>query len=125
MAVEQELHLRSAPANSNLSSNQYYAVTINSSGNLVLSTAAANMDGILQDKPVANQAGAYAYDGISKAAISASNNVVIGSLLEVDTGSTFKLHASGTAVAKALEANGNPASVVVIAVEILRSNASF
>lgn len=125
MATEAIQQLISAPAGSDLSTKQFYAVTVNSSSQIALATAAANMDGILQDKPVANQAGTICRDGISKAAITASSAVLNGSLLEVDTAGTFKLKASGTAVARALEASGTVAYIAVITVEILRSNASF
>ncbi len=125
MAVSAIQQLISAPAAVDLSTKQFYAVTVNSSGNVDLAVAAKNMDGILQDKPIAGQAGCICRDGISKAAITASSAVLNGSLLEVDTNRTFKLLASGTAVARALEANGSAAYVTVITVEILRTNAAF
>jgi hypothetical protein len=125
MATEAIQQLISAPAASNLSGNQYYAVQLNSSSQIALATAAKNIDGILQDKPVAGQAGTICRDGITKAAITASSAVLNGSLLEVDTAGTLKLLASGTAIAKAMEANGSAAYITVITVEIMRSNAAF
>lgn len=124
MPFEQNLQTFSAQAGSDLSAKQFYACQINNAGKIALATAAKNIDGILQDKPTSGQAGELAYDGITKAAISASQNVAIGDLLEVDTGGTLTVHASGTVVAKALEAT-NVAHVVVIAVKLMRSNALF
>ena len=125
MATEAIQQLISAPAASDLSGKQYYAVQLNSSSQIALATAAKNIDGILQDKPVAGQAGTICRDGITKAAITASSAVLNGSLLEVDTAGTLKLLASGTAIAKAMEANGSAAYITVITVEIMRSNAAF
>lgn len=124
MAVEAVQVLISAPAEVDLSAKQFYAVTINSNGNADLAVAAKNIDGVLQNKPVAGQAAAICRSGITKVALSASVNAVIGSLLEADTNRTFKVLASGTAVAKALEAS-NVAAVMVITAELLSSNAAF
>ncbi len=125
MARERNLTLLSFPASTDLSTKQYYATTINSSGQLALATAAKNCDGILQDKPSAQgQVGTLGWHGVTKAAISASSNIAIGDLLEVDTAGTLKKLASGTAVAKALEAV-NVASVTVITVLLLKSNAVY
>jgi|GEM_PF-5321555 len=125
MAFEQTQILLTAPAAaSGLVSKQFYAVTLDTAGNLALAAAAKNADGILQDKPVAGEAGVAAIFGVSKAAISANQNIAVGDLLEVDTGGTLKKAASGTVVAKALEAT-NVSAVAVIAVLILKSNAAY
>lgn len=111
----------SAPAGSNLSSKQFYAVKEDSSGNLVVAVAGHNMDGILQDKPVQGQAGNYCRDGITKAAISASQTITRGDLLKVDTGGTLTEWSTGNAaVARARESLSSVAAVMVIEVEILR-----
>jgi hypothetical protein len=125
MPWEEQKKSRTGVAGANLSASQYFAVTLNSSGLMVVSTAGANTDGILQDNPLQGKAGSYGYDGTMPAAISASNTLAIGSLLEVDTGGTLKLHASGTVVAKSLEALASNAAVCLVAVALLRSNASF
>ncbi len=111
-------------ASTGLTTSQVHAVT--NLAAMVVSTAAANMDGILQDNPDKGQVGAVARSGISKAAISASQALTKGvTLLEVDTGGTLKIHASGTVVAKAMETLASNTNVCIVAVEILPSNASF
>jgi hypothetical protein len=108
-----------------LSTSQFYAVTETSTG-INVSNAGANMDGILLDNPASGAIGDYAFDGYTKAAISASQALTKGTtLLEVDTGGTLKVHASGTVVAKAMETLSSTANVMIITVKILRSNASF
>lgn len=112
-------------AAADLSAKQYYAVT-DGSGGMNVSTAAKACDGILQDNPVSGKAGCYARAGITKAAISASQVLTAGvTMLEVDTGGTLKPVASGIIVAKAKETLASTASVTVVAVELLPSNALF
>ena|SRR5271170_4346395 len=107
-----------------LTTSQFHAVT--NLAAMVVSTAAANRDGILQDNPDKSQVGGVARSGISKAAISASQALTAGvTLLEVDTGGTLKVHASGTIVAKARQTLASTAVVCIAAVEILPSNATF
>ena len=109
---------------SDLSSKQYYAVTVVAAG-MDIATPAKAIDGILQGNPAAGVAGPYQRAGISKAAISASQALTKGiTLLEVDTAGTFKALASGIAVAKAMETLASTASVCIIAVELLPSNAA-
>lgn len=109
---------------STLATSQFHAVS--NLPAMVISTAGANMDGILQDNPAVGQAGAVAVSGITKAAISASQTLTAGvTLLEVDTGGTLKAHASGTVVAKAMASLASNANVCLVAVELLSSNASF
>ena len=112
---------RTVVATAALSAKQFFAIT-----NGGLATAAKNIDGVLQDNPVSGKAGSIAVAGISKAAISASQALTAGvTLLEVDTGGTFKVLASGTAVAKSMETLVSNAAVCIVAVEILPSNAAF
>ena len=107
-----------------LTTSQFYAVTNLTA--MVVSTAGANTDGILQGNPDKSQAAPVAVDGVCKAAISASQALTAGvTLLEVDTGGTLKVHSAGTVVAKSMETLSSTASVMIVAVELLRSNASF
>ncbi len=107
-----------------LSAKQYYAVTLASNTNGVdVATAAKACDGILQNKPTAGQAASVGIDGVSVVAITASSAVLQGSLLEVDTGGTLKLLASGTAVAVAQLATGAPASICFIPARLLPGSA--
>lgn len=124
MAVELIQQLFSCQADADFSSKQFYAVTFDSNGLLELATAGKNMAGILQDKPISGQAGTVCHDGFTKAAITASQNLAIGALLQVDTAGTLTALSGGTAIARALQAT-NIAAVAVITVEILRSNAAY
>jgi hypothetical protein len=111
-------------ASTGLTTSQFHAVT--NLAAMVVSTAAANMDGILQDNPDKSQVGAVAVSGISKACISASQTLTANTtLLEVDTGGTLKAHASGTVVAKAMESLTSNTAVCIVAVRILPNNATF
>ena len=111
---------RTGVAYTSLATSQFYAVT-NGANGLILATAAKAMDGILQSNPAASKPGAYAADGVCKAAISASQAFSIGQLLEVDSGSTLKATSAGVIVAKALEAVTSVATITIIAVEIMRN----
>lgn len=124
MATEQNQQTFTFTSHADLSAKQYYAVTFVSTGDVDVATAAKACAGILQNKPTAGRAASVARSGVSKAAISASSNVAVGDMLEVDTGGTLKKVASGTVVAQALEAT-NVASVAIISVMLLPSNALF
>jgi hypothetical protein len=119
MSVESDLEVRTSIASSDLSAKQFYAIQIASSAGMTVANAAKAMDGILLDKPKAAQVGSYAQRGRCKAAISASQTVNVGDLLEIDTGGTLIPHASGTIVAKAHESLVSTAAVCIISVEIL------
>ena len=111
---------RTGVAYADLSASQFLAVKLTSNG-MELATAAKAIDGILQDNPLAGKAGCYASDGVTKAAVSASQAFSVGALLEVDSGSTLKATSAGVIVAKALEAVTSVTTVSIIAVEILRN----
>ena len=105
---------------------QFTAVSLNNAGQYIASTAAANMDGILQTKAAAQgNTITYAYAGITKANLAAGATVAIGGPLEVGAGGNLVPHASGTIVAKALEASTAAAVVKTITVRLLQSNATF
>jgi len=118
MSVESNLSSRSEVAAADLSAKQFYAVTVGSTG-MDVSTAAKSIDGILQDKPTSGQVGCYAHSGRTKAAISASQTITKGGLLEVASGGTLVPIASGIAVAKAMESLVSVAAVRLITVELL------
>ena len=93
MATEQSLVLLSYPVNADSSALQYTAMVLNASGKLVNPSAGARALGILQDDPdTANQAGALAVSGRSKAKA--------GGVFAVDAvltpGTTGKLVEAGT-----------------------------
>jgi hypothetical protein len=125
MAVEQRPINYGFPAGAVLSSNQFCAVTV-SSGNIALSAAGKNMDGILQDKPDGiGQGGSVAMFGVSKA-LAGGTGFSAGDLLEVvaSTGAFQTLNVNGTttAVAKAVT---TAAAGVIGTVIILKSNAVY
>ena len=124
MAIEQaQLQCSWASVSGGLASQQYYAVTIGSSG-VDVATAGKNCTGILQNAPGAYQAAEICTFGITKAKITASSNVSVGTLLDVDSGGTLKATAGGVVVARALEAC-NSAVINTITVELLKSNNVF
>ena len=112
-----------------LSAKQFFAVSFNTgssvTGQIGLANAGKSIDGILLDNPKLGKAGCIATRGICKAAISASQALTAGiTLLQVDTGGTLTTLSSGTAVAKAMETLASTASVMIIGVELLPSNAA-
>ncbi len=125
MALEQNLLTLSAPANVDLSAKQFYCVTLTSGGKLALATAGKACDGVVQGKPVANEAGEYAYSGVTKVAVSTGQTLVIGDVLEIDTGGSVIVHASGIVVGKALDAVTSSAAGTIITMRLLPSNALF
>lgn len=128
MAYESTQLLVSGKASADLSAKQYYAVkfdTTTAESGISLATAAKNIDGILQDKPTSGMAGAVCIFGITKAAISASQTITSGQLLEVGSGSTLVPIASGTAIAKALEPLTSNAAVCLVTVLLLKSAAVY
>ena len=120
MATEAILHNLSVPTNSDMSANQYKAVNISSTGFCVLSTAAKNIDAVLQNNPASGDTATVAIFGVSKVIL--SGTVANGALMEVGSSGTFVTIASGTAVAKAMEAgvSGN-----IITALMLKSNAVY
>ena len=107
-----------------LTTGQFYAVTNLTA--MVVATAGKNCDGILQGNPDKGQSGPVAVDGITKAAISANQALTAGvTLLQVDSGGTLTVASAGTVVAKAMENLSSTAAVMIVAVELLRSNAAF
>ena len=122
-----------AQAGADLSAKQFYAVSlVNDTSqpvpgvHMVVSTAAKACTGILQDNPISGQAGGIQVTGITPAAISASQVVTAGTTyLEVDTGGTLLPHNAGTIVALALETVASTASITIISVQLLTSNATL
>jgi hypothetical protein len=82
-AFEEDLEVRSVPAGSDLSAKQYYAVLVNSSGQLALCGDDGVAYGILQDKPAAaGRAGKVAVAGVSKCVL--GGTVAAGAVVSVD-----------------------------------------
>jgi hypothetical protein len=110
----------SANAKVDLTGKQFYAVTVDNTGQLIVANQNKQCSGILQDKPNVGQAGNVCRDGITKAAISANQVIGIGELLEVDSGGTLAAWATANpAVARAMEA-GTSTGVFLLTVELMR-----
>ena len=123
MAFEENLTFtrRSFTAAADLSAKQFFAIY---NGNVA--GAGKAIDGILQDNPANGKTGCIAYNGLTKAVISASQALTAGvTLLEVDTGGTLTTKSSGIAVAKAAEALSSVASTRIVTVQLLPANDAF
>lgn len=93
-AFEEDLETRSVPAASDLSTKQYYAVKLNTSGQMLLCAADGIAYGILQDKPAAaGRAGLVAVAGISKCVL--GGTVAVGDVVNVDTNGKIVSIATG------------------------------
>ena len=124
MAVYKDVLTYSWPASGDLSSYQYHAVYLNSSGKLAVANATSKAVGILQNKPdAADEAGSVMLLGISKAVVDAnSTNITYGDWLKPNaSGHLVKMtntsSADKYAVAIALEpstADGDIISVFVM-----------
>lgn len=104
MATEAELiHDSSCVANADLSADQFFAVIMTTTPRKVdIAGAAANIYGILQNKPTAGQAADVGIFGVSKAIIGAT--VTAGDALETDsTGRLITQTSTHPKVAVAIE----------------------
>lgn len=104
MATEISLTTIPVAAGADHSANQYRFVTINSSGQAVLSGNGASADGVLQDKPsAAGRIGAVGILGVSKVVAGAA--ITRGADVASDANGKAKTAATGNRVlGKALEA---------------------
>lgn len=86
--------------------NQFRAMVVNASGQLVLAGAGAVMAGVLQNKPGAQgRAANYMINGVSKGVAGAV--IAAGAAVEVDANGKFIPHATGSIVGYAEEAAVN------------------
>jgi len=102
MAYEIPVEMMTRTAGADLSAKQYYAVKVNSSGQVVLAGAGENAIGVLQNKPASGQAAQIMVLGESKAVYGAS----------VTAGQNLAADASGKLVPAAGEA-----AVLAVALE--------
>lgn len=75
-------HAVSLPAGADLTTKQFLAIKVNSSGQAVVAGAGEFAVGILQNKPNSGQAATVAYGGISKAL--AGGNITAGMTVAAD-----------------------------------------
>lgn len=132
MAYDEQtlLSTLSAPAASDMTVKQFFAVSLASDGAGAVSAALATQNkactGILKNNPYTGAVAEIQTEGITKAAITASTAITAGQLLKVDTGGTLCVKdASNTVVAQALESLSSVAAVAIIAVRLLPSNAAL
>ena len=114
MALETPIWNLSLEAASDLSSNQYYAAVVNSSGKAALAGAGAKIIGVIQNAPIAGEAAAVMVLGRTKGIAGAA--VTTGNELEIDANGRFIPLSTGTSVGFALEdatAAGDIISVVL------------
>lgn len=100
MPFEINLHSSSRPAGADLSAKQYYFVTLNSSGQVILPTATTDVPyGILQNAPGSAQAATVMRAGISR--LVAGGSIAIGTNgIGTDAtgkGTTYAAGVAGTA----------------------------
>jgi len=125
------LNTVSAPAGADFSGKQFYAVSLvadaaNPPGvKAAVAAAGKACAGVLQNNPLSGQAATIQRSGTTKVAISASQVVAAGGLLDVDTGGTLLPHGAGTAVAQAMEPLASTAQVMIISAMLLPGNAAF
>lgn len=96
--------MQSVPASGNLSTKQYYLVTINSSGELAVTGDGAFASGVLQNEPAAQgRAGAIVTHGETRVSAGAAFNA--GVLLASDTnGQAVDAASNDAVIGQALEA---------------------
>jgi hypothetical protein len=95
MASEQNLTCISLAAAADLSSKQYYAVTVNSSGTAELCDAAGeSVTGILQNDPTSGQIATVAVGGISKGIL--GGTVAAGAMVKTNSSGKFITAAAAT-----------------------------
>lgn len=94
-------HTVSLPAGADLTTKQFLAIKVNSSGQAVVAGAGEFAAGILQNKPNSGQAATVAYGGISKAI--AGGNVTAGMTVAADA--TGKVVDAAEAVIASLDGN--------------------
>lgn len=115
MAFEAILRGISVPASADLSSNQFYFMQINSSGQLVApSSAHVDVDGVLQDKPNAQgRAGDLAVAGVTK--VVAGGSVSIGDYVTNDnTGKGVTATSGQKAHGRALTASTGSGQIISV-----------
>lgn len=84
MATEQALQIITLPAAGDLSSYQYCFVSIDSNGRVALTSAGAQADGVLQNKPAAlGRAAEIAISGVTK--LLCGGTVTKGALIAATT----------------------------------------
>lgn len=109
MASEQNLTCISLAAAADLSTKQYYAVTVNSSGTVELCDAAGeSVTGILQNDPTSGQIATVAVGGISKGIL--GGTVASGAMVKTNSSGKF-VSASAAVVDTTESLSGNAESV--------------
>ena len=83
------------PANADLSTKQYYAVTVNSSGNAAVAGAASPLPYILGNKPTSGQAAEVMYSGVVP--VIAGGTVAAGASVKTDSNGKAVTASAGNA----------------------------
>lgn len=97
-AYEARLECESYEANADLSAKQFYGVQLHTNGKAKLcATNGAQILGVLQNKPKANEAATVAQGGVSKV-IAGVGGLTVGCEVAVENDGTFIIAASGDAI---------------------------
>lgn len=112
MALETPIWNLSLEAGADLSSNQYYAIDLNSSGQAVLAGAGAKIVGVVQNAPVSGEAATVMVLGRSKGIAGAA--VTAGAELEIDASGRFITLSTGTSVGFALESATQAGDIISV-----------
>lgn len=121
MATEKILQQITEPASGNLSTYQFRCVNLASDGQVQLATSGAQVVGVLQNKPAAeNRASKVAVYGVTKVEAQAASGeaITVGAALICSTiGKAIAASTGGTAYVwgRALEANASGATNVISA----------
>lgn len=105
MAFEVNMQTISVPASTDLSTKQFFFGSVNSSGQVAVTGAAAAADGVIGNKPDAQgRACALASVPGQVARVQLGGTVANGALLEADANGKAVTQSSGKILAKALSA---------------------
>ena len=113
MAYEVTIHAISVPASGDLSAKQFYFGTINASGQVAVTGAAAYADGVIGDKPAAADRPCSLYTTPGQVVkVMCGAAVSNGDLLEADASGKAVTRAAGKILAKALAAGSGDGAII-------------
>ncbi|MCX6632310.1 MAG: hypothetical protein NTW28_32265 [Candidatus Solibacter sp.] len=113
MAYEVTIHAISVPASGDLSAKQFYFGTINASGQVAVTGAAAAADGVIADKPAAADRPCSLYTTPGQVVkVMCGAAVANGALLEADAAGKAVTQAAGKILAKALAAGSGDGAII-------------
>ena len=113
MAYEVGNHAVSVPASADLSAKQFLFGTIDASGQVAVTGAAAAADGVIGDKPAAAGRPTALYTSPGEVVkVMCGAAVAAGALLEADAAGKAVTQAAGKILAKALAAGSGDGAII-------------